>query len=143
LGVDRRIIWAGARQDIPEILAALDLFVLPSLEEGHPLAVLEAMACQTPVVASAVGGLPEMTRGGETAVLVPPADPPALAAAILRLFGDPELRRRLSVRAHELVNRRFSPMSQVPQIEAVLLRGVRPASSWTPVKPAQLLSKPT
>jgi glycosyltransferase involved in cell wall biosynthesis len=120
LGVDDRIIWAGARQDIPEILAVLDLFVLPSLEEGHPLAVLEAMACRTPVVASAVGGLPEMTRSGETGVLVPPADPPALAAAMVRLLGDPDLRCRLSSRAQEMVRRQFSPMSQVPQVEAVL-----------------------
>jgi glycosyltransferase involved in cell wall biosynthesis len=124
LGVERQVIWAGARQDIPEILAALDLFALPSLEEGHPLAVLEAMACQTPVVASAVGGLPEMTRSGETGVLVPPADPPSLAAAIVRLLGDPDLRCRLSTRAHEMVKRQFSPMSQLPQIEAVLRAAV-------------------
>jgi glycosyltransferase involved in cell wall biosynthesis len=78
------------------------------------------MACGTPVVASAVGGLPEMTRSGETGVLVPPADPSALAMAIVRLLGDPDLRQRLSSRAHAMVKRQFSPMSQVPQIEAVL-----------------------
>lgn len=124
LGVDGQIIWTGARQDIPEILSALDLFALPSLEEGHPLAVLEAMACQTPVVASAVGGLPEMACSGKAAVLVPPADAPSLATAILRLLGDPDLRRRLSTRAQDMVKRQFSPMSQVPQIEAVLRAAV-------------------
>jgi glycosyltransferase involved in cell wall biosynthesis len=120
LGVDGQVIFAGSRQDIPEILAALDLFALPSLEEGHPLAVLEAMACRTPVVASAVGGLPEMTCSGKTGVLVPPGNSQALAAALLRLLGDGDLRRRLSTGAQEVVRRQFSPMSQVPQIEAVL-----------------------
>jgi glycosyltransferase involved in cell wall biosynthesis len=120
LGVDRHLIWAGLRSDIPEIVAALDLFVMPSLEEAQGVAPLEAMVCEVPVITTAVGGLKELVQPEETGLLVPREDPSALAAAMLRLLGDPELSRRLAVRGHEMVKRRFSPVSQVPRIEAVL-----------------------
>jgi glycosyltransferase involved in cell wall biosynthesis len=120
LGVERRLIWAGLRSDIPEIMAALDLFVMPSLEEAQGVAPLEAMVCEVPVITTAVGGLKELVRPEKTGLLVPREDPPALAAAMVRLLGDPELSRRLAVGGHEMVKRRFSPMSQVPRIDAVL-----------------------
>jgi glycosyltransferase involved in cell wall biosynthesis len=121
LGVDGRLIWAGLRSDIPEILMALDVFVIPSLEEAQGVAPLEAMVCEIPVVAAAVGGLCEVVRREETGLLVPRQDPPALAAAILRLLDDPQLGRRLAARGHEVVKRQYSPASQVPRIEAVLV----------------------
>jgi glycosyltransferase involved in cell wall biosynthesis len=89
-GVADVVIFTGARGDIPEILSALDLFVLPSLWEGLPNVVLEAMAAGLPVVATAVGGTPELIINGETGLLVPPQDADSLAQAILHLLANPE-----------------------------------------------------
>jgi glycosyltransferase involved in cell wall biosynthesis len=85
----------GERDDVPELLAAADLFVLSSRSEGLPLSVIEAMAAGLPVVASAVGGIPELVVDGETGVLVPPGDARALASALRRLLADPQLRRQM------------------------------------------------
>jgi glycosyltransferase involved in cell wall biosynthesis len=84
----------GERHDIPELLATADVFVLPSRSEGMPMSILEAMAAGVPVVASAVGGIPELVVDGETGLLVPAGDAEALAGALRRLLGDPALRRR-------------------------------------------------
>jgi glycosyltransferase involved in cell wall biosynthesis len=89
LGVSSRVIFAGARDDVSRMLAAADIFVLPSLTEALPTVLAEAMAAGLPVVATTVGGIPEMARHGETALLVPPADPAALAEAIRRLLANP------------------------------------------------------
>lgn len=83
LGVRDRVIFAGRRHDVPNCLAASDLFVLPSLSEGTPLCILEAMRAGLPVVATAVGGIPEIVETGRSAFLVPPGNPQALAEAIL------------------------------------------------------------
>jgi glycosyltransferase involved in cell wall biosynthesis len=84
----------GERDDVRELLAGSDLFVLSSRSEGLPMSVLEAMAAGLPVVATAVGGIPELVVDGETGLLVPPGDPDALADALRRLVDDPELRQR-------------------------------------------------
>jgi glycosyltransferase involved in cell wall biosynthesis len=120
LGVARYMVWTGARNDIPEILTALDVFVQASLEEAQGIAALEAMVRRVPVVATAVGGALELVIPDETGVLVPTADAAALARAILRLTGDPSLKERLVARGHDWVTRQFSPVSQVPRVEAVL-----------------------
>ncbi len=92
----RGAILAGNRRDVPEIMAASDIVVLASrFGEGCPNAVLEAMAAGRPVVATRVGGVPEVVVDGETGLLVPPGDVPALRAALVRLAGDPALRARL------------------------------------------------
>lgn len=83
----------GERSDIPELMRALDLFVLPSLAEGVSNTILEAMACGLPVIATSVGGNPELVIEGETGILVPPADPLAIAAAIRSYLED---KRRLT-----------------------------------------------
>ena len=90
LGLAERVRFLGYRADIPELLAVCDLFVLPSLYEGLPLAVLEAMAASRPVVATAVGGTDEVVTDGES-YFVPPAEPAALTAAIRTILGDPSL----------------------------------------------------
>ena len=95
LGLGRATELAGARHDVPELLAAADIFVLSTRSEGLPLSILEAMSAGLPVVASRVGGIPELVVDGETGLLVPPGDPASLAAAIERLLEDPGLRDRL------------------------------------------------
>jgi glycosyltransferase involved in cell wall biosynthesis len=94
LGLEGRVRLEGERDDVPALLAASDVFVLSSRSEGLPVSVLEAMAAELPVVASAVGGLGELVVDGETGILVPPGDARALAAALGRLIKDRELRRR-------------------------------------------------
>jgi glycosyltransferase involved in cell wall biosynthesis len=93
LGIESYVQFLGFRTDVVELMAAFDAFVLPSLYEGLPNAVLEAMACGKPVVATAVDGTPEIVVHGETGLLVPAKDPDALAEAILRIAGNPHFRR--------------------------------------------------
>lgn len=89
----------GYRVDVPDLLAAADIYVMPSLSEGLPLALLEAMFAGKAIVVSDTGGVPEVVSGEDEALLVPPADPAALAAALWRLFSDPDLRHRLGAAA--------------------------------------------
>jgi glycosyltransferase involved in cell wall biosynthesis len=95
LGLGDRVELLGLRNDLPELAAAADLFVQPTVYEAFGLAVAEAMACGLPVIASRVGGLPELVRHQETGLLVPPGDPWALAEAIDQLASQPEVRRRM------------------------------------------------
>ena len=90
LGISGRVVFSGAREDIPEVMHAIDLLVLTSLNEGLGRVLLEAMACGVPVVASRVGGVPEIVIHGETGLLVPPADPRRTAEAILEVLNDSE-----------------------------------------------------
>jgi glycosyltransferase involved in cell wall biosynthesis len=131
LAVDGRVLFLGHREDVPELLAACDLFVLPSLYEGFPLSVLEAMAAGRPVVATAIGGTEEAVINGETGLLVPPHDPAALAAAIRSLLSDPPLGRRLGLAGRERALREFSAEKMVREVtelyERILSR--RPTTS--------------
>lgn len=102
--------FLGFREDVPSILRALDVFVLPSRSEGLGTSILDAMACELPVVGSRVGGIPEACRDGETGILVPPEDPEALAEALERLLADADLRRDLGGRGRQLVERRFQAL---------------------------------
>lgn len=120
LGIADRITWAGHRSDVHEILASLDIFVLPSREESLPLSILEAQVAGLPVVATAVGGTPECVQHRETGLLVSPADASALAAAVVSLIRDPALRRRLGRSGRDSVLEHFSLQGQTAAIEAVL-----------------------
>ena len=91
LRIAHRVVFTGRRDDIPAVTAALDVAVLPSYREAKGLTVLEAMALSRPVVASNVGGIPEMIEDGVSGLLVPPHDAPALASAIVRLLTDHSL----------------------------------------------------
>ena len=117
LPIADRVIFLGDQQEIPRLLAALDMLVLPSLWEGLPNVVLEAMAAGLPVVATAVGGTPELVVEGETGLLVPPRDPAALAQAILTLLNDPELARRLGKNGRYRATTQFTIQQMVQQTE--------------------------
>jgi glycosyltransferase involved in cell wall biosynthesis len=108
LGISDRCVILGYRSDVPELLAVADLFVLPSLYEGLPISVLEAMAAGRPVVATAIGGTDEAITSELSGLLVPPRDPVALASAIRRLRADPALAARLASAGRERVEREFS-----------------------------------
>ena len=125
LGVERRIVFAGRRDDVPAVTAALDVAVLPSYREALGLTVLEAMALSRPVVASSVGGIPEMVEDGVTGLLVPPRDPAALAAAIVRLLRDHPLADMLGRAGHDLVHERFCIELMVREVERIYDEGAR------------------
>lgn len=108
LGIADRVIFAGARADVPEALRAFDVFVLPSLNEGISNTILEAMACGLPVVATRVGGNPELIDEGVTGRLVAPTDPAALADAIVAIAADEATRQRMAQAAREQAVQRFS-----------------------------------
>jgi len=99
LGLAAVVSLTGEREDVPGRLAGADVFVLSSRSEAMPMVVLEAMAAGLPIVATAVGGVPELVLDGETGLLVAPDDPEALAVALSRLAEDPSLRRRLGAAA--------------------------------------------
>jgi glycosyltransferase involved in cell wall biosynthesis len=101
LGVEDRVHFVGFTKDVPRWLNALDVFVLPSLFEGLPLSILEAMAAGLPVVATAVDGTPEAVDDGVTGILIPPEDSRAIAEAVLRLLQNPKLRTEQGRAARE------------------------------------------
>jgi glycosyltransferase involved in cell wall biosynthesis len=107
LGVADSVRFTGFRADVPALLDASDVLVLPSLHEGMPLTAIEAAAAGRPVVATAVDGTPEVVRDGETGTLVPPADPPALARALRAMLGDPARAARLGEEAFRWARARF------------------------------------
>lgn len=116
LGVRERVVFAGRRNDVGDVLAEVDVLALPSWTEGLPLVVLEAMAHKRPVVATQVGGTPEVVVDGETGLLVPPRDPDALAVALRRLLADDELRRRFGEAGYERVREHFSAEAMTARI---------------------------
>jgi glycosyltransferase involved in cell wall biosynthesis len=107
LGLSPRVHFTGIRRDVGNVLAALDMFVMPSLWEGLPLALVHAMGAGLPVVASAVAGVPEVVQHGQTGMLVQPGDVDGLAAALERLVHDPAERSRLGLAARDYVRPRF------------------------------------
>jgi glycosyltransferase involved in cell wall biosynthesis len=111
----------GRRGDVPDVLAALDVAVLSSKHEGSPLAVIEYMAAGAPIVASAVGGVPEIVRDGEECLLVEPGDPRALARAIARLLDDRELAHRLGSAARERQRERYDIDAVVRRLEDIYM----------------------
>ena len=107
LGLTEYVIFTGGRRDIPEIMEALDVFILPSLSEACPMVVLEAMATGKPVVAARVGGVPEIVDG-QTGILVPPKDAKAIAEAVLYLLKHPQKAKEMGVKGRERVIQHFS-----------------------------------
>lgn len=111
--------FLGFRSDIPEILARLDVLVLPSLQEPFGKIVIEAMAMGTAVVASKVGGVPEIVLDGESGLLVPPADPAALRQALKKLLSDQDLRVKMGAVGQQRVREHFSLQRNVAETQAL------------------------
>jgi glycosyltransferase involved in cell wall biosynthesis len=132
LGVADSVRFAGTVADVRPSLAAMDVFVLPSHAEGMSNALMEAMAAARPVVATAVGGNTEVVVDGKTGVLIPPADPTAIADAIAALLRDPARAAGLGAAAREFVTQRFGARARVAELEQLYqerlaLRGRRAA----------------
>jgi glycosyltransferase involved in cell wall biosynthesis len=118
-GLADRLHLLGYRDDIVDLLAAADVFALPSLSEGIPLALLEAMFAGKAIVASAVGGVPEVVTEGREAILIPPSDPETLAAGLAQLLQDHEYRRSLGAAARQHARQEFSLAAMVDRYETV------------------------
>ena len=117
-GLGGRVVFTGFRDDIPELLRSIDCFVLASTRtEGVPQSLLQAMAVGCPVVATAVGGIPELVQHGVNGFLVPPGDPVALAAAIRAVLTEPARAKELAERGRALVRSRFSHTGSVDRLE--------------------------
>jgi glycosyltransferase involved in cell wall biosynthesis len=117
LGIEGGVLFTGYRGDVERVLAASEIFVLSSLWEGLPVALLEAMAAGCAPVATAVGGVPGVLHGEDTGLLVPPADPRALADALLMLFNDPERAARIGREAQSWVQKHYSMEAWIGKLE--------------------------
>ncbi|MGZ4870560.1 MAG: glycosyltransferase family 4 protein [Candidatus Angelobacter sp.] len=107
-GLQSTVILAGKQSDMPGVYAATDIFVLPSLNEGLPMTILEAMAASKPVIATKVGAIPTLIRNGETGLLVEARDTDGLRNAIARLLSDPDLCGRMGAEGHDWVSRNYT-----------------------------------
>ncbi|MEO8681557.1 MAG: N-acetyl-alpha-D-glucosaminyl L-malate synthase BshA [Vicinamibacterales bacterium] len=119
LGVGAQVELIGEAQDVVGLLSVSDLFLLPSLQESFGLSALEAMACGVPVVASNVGGLPEVVTDGVTGFLHPPGDVTQMAHSAIRILSDAALHARMAAAGVRLAMERFSADRIVPQYEAI------------------------
>lgn len=115
LGLERRVIFAGEVRDVRGFLGAIDIFAFCSRQEGCPVAVLEAMSCGVPCVVTDIAGIRDMHRADETALVVPPGDVAAFAAALDRLAASAELRQHLGLAAAMRVDEAFSVEREVEQ----------------------------
>lgn len=113
LGIENQIIFPGFVRDMPDVLACLDIFVIPSIAEGLSITTIEAMAAGLPVIASRVGGLPELVDEGVTGYLVEPRNPSALAQAILKMMNEPEKARTMGENGRALACRNFSTETMI------------------------------
>lgn len=122
--LETSIIFTGQRNDIPLILRTIDIFVMPSHSEGLPMALLEAMACACPVVASSVGGIPSVIQDGVNGLLVPPSDQDALYQALHRLLIDRETRLSLGRAGEETVRQYYNAATTAQSYETLYRRAL-------------------
>ena len=128
-GLTDRITLAGHQEDVKPFYGLADLFVMPSHSEGSPNALLEAMMAHVPIVATHVGGIPEIVTHGETALLVPPSDPAALAAALAQLLANPALAQRLALAAQRQALDHHQPAAYRRQLARIHLQVLRQKGS--------------
>lgn len=129
LGLADRVVWAGFREDVPDLLRLCDVFVLPSVNEPFGRVIIEAMAAGKPVVATRSGGVPEIVVEGETGLLVPPGDEAALAGALVELLADPARALRMGAAGTARARERFDVTrvaASVQQVYEEVLAGSAP-----------------
>ncbi len=121
LGIADRVNFLGwvTLEQVSQLMRSAHVFVLPSLQEGLPMAIIEAMANALPVVSTPVGSIPDIIRDGDTGLLVPPSDPAALSDAFRRLLESPELRAKLGASARQLYLRDFTVSAMCDRLQAV------------------------
>jgi glycosyltransferase involved in cell wall biosynthesis len=124
-GLEESVTWLGPREDVARLLPHATIAILPSNQESFSLAGLEAMACGLPLIATNVGGFPEMLQDGVTGMLVPPLHPAALATAIDGLLAEPARRAALGAAGRDRALADFSPEAHITRLEALLAEGVR------------------
>lgn len=127
LGISKQVLFLGWRTDIPDLLAASDIFVLPSLNEGLGLVLIEAMACQLPVVATNVGGVPEVVIPDQTGLLVPSLAPEPLAQAIMTLIANAPMRHQMGQAGYSRCVEQFSIETTVHKTETLYRELLEPA----------------
>jgi glycosyltransferase involved in cell wall biosynthesis len=119
LGIGEKIVFLGKRTDVRALLSQARIFVLPSTREGVPLSILEAMAAGLPVVASKVGGIPEVVDEGKTGFLCPPGDPAALTAALVTLLEDPVRSRQMGRAGQQVFERKFDVRLMLERLDGL------------------------
>jgi glycosyltransferase involved in cell wall biosynthesis len=124
-GLEAHVALLGRREDVAALMRGADAFVHPARWEGFGLVLLEAMSAGLPIVATAVGAIPEVVADGETALLAPPDSPEAFAAAVAGLVADPVLARRLGVGGYERLSTRFTPVEMARRTAAVYASALR------------------
>ena len=123
--VNHRVIFAGMRRDVTRLLTASDIFVLPTLTEALPTVLAESMAAKLPIIASRVGGVPEMVRDGENGCLVEAEDVDGLAAASIHLLNDHQKRVTMGAVGWNIVNQTFNIERQVEKLEDLYIKQLR------------------
>jgi len=122
LNIAAHLIFTGRRKDIPDLLSVMDIFVLPScLREGLAISIIEAMASEKPVVATEIGGIPELVANEETGYLVPPRNPDALANAIVNLLKSPQRAKEMGRRGRTRFEERFTKRKMLSEVEYLYL----------------------
>jgi glycosyltransferase involved in cell wall biosynthesis len=117
LRIEENVVFAGERSDILEILSLIDIFVLPSVREGFGLSLLEAMECGKPIIATNVGGIPEVVKSGVNGILVPPKDPEALYSAMIKLLDDKDMMKKMGYEGKKICKKDFSSKAMVDKVE--------------------------
>lgn len=119
LNISQVVIFAGWRRDLAQVYADLNAVVISSNNEGTPASLIEAMAAGCPVISTAVGGVPDFVKNGETGRLVPPRDPVALAAAMLNLFAEPQKTEQMAQKAKNMVLKQYNSERLVADIDSL------------------------
>ena len=127
LGLSHCVHMVGFRQDIPALLTLLDVVAIPSFEEGIPQSLTQALAMERPVVASAVGGVPEVVKDGVTGLLVPPREPAILAEKIAFILNNPSSGARMGQLGRQVIHERYSLESMLTQTENLYRRLLNPS----------------